>query len=376
MGIEYKDNKKCRLVVYAGSDAYGKPQRFYKTVSYTSPRNAEKQYRAFEREVLDGLTNDPSTRISTMMDEYIASRKRRGIRTTTITGYNVIKTRIIDTLGDPIAAKVTKKMIDDWISTLDEKYEVKTIRNTVQFLSSCYERYIDLEQVRRNPCRHAELPEKKPKERKILSKDDIIPFYNALCMEKDHQLDFVVAMELALFCGLRRSEIAALRESDIDMFNHTVHVSNARIMVGKKYVEEGTKTARSNRVLSLPDFVFDDIMKLISLHAERARTDQNLPFPEYLILGECGEPIYPGCLLDKLKRFEKKYKLPDVNLHGLRHTYASMLKWLGRDLIEISPQLGHSQQSTTLDIYMHLFQDATDLSKDIAADLDKFVKRG
>lgn len=148
-----------------------------------------------------------------------------------------------------------------------------------------------------------------------------------------------------------------MKAENIDIVNRTVHVDDARHRTGGHTVTgEGTKTARSNRILSLPEFVYDDIVELIEMHEERARNDKHLPKPEYLILGVVGDPINPDVLYKRLKRFEKKYGLPDVNLHGLRHTYASMLKWLGRDLVEISGQLGHTQYSTTLDLYTHLFQ--------------------
>lgn len=375
MSIEYKDNKKCRLVVYAGSDAYGKPQRFSRTVTYTSRRNAEKQYRAFEQEVMAGLKKDPAIRISVMIDEYIASCKRKGVRSSTIHGYEVVRARIEKTLGDPIASKVTRKMIDDWITVLDEKYASKTVRNTVSFLSACYERYVDLEQVSRNPCKRADIPIKPPKERVILTRSDIVPFYDALCDEWEHQPDLVVALELMLFCGLRRSEVCGLRVHNLDMISRTIHVEDARNRIDGRNVMEGTKTIGSNRVLSLPEFVFRDLMELISLHDEKARRDRNLPDTDYIILGECGEPVHPSVLYMKLKRFEKKHRLPDVSLHELRHTYASMLKWAGRDLVEISGQLGHTQQSTTLNIYTHLFQSVSASSKSIADQLDRLISK-
>lgn len=374
MGIEYKSKDKCRLVIYAGSDAYGKPLRYYKTVTYTSKRNAEKQYRDFEREVMDGMKKQSNVKLSEMMDDYIESRKRKGVHTTTITGYNSIKKKIIESVGDPVAAKVTRKMVDDWIKDLSRDLQPKTVKNIVSFLSAAYQRYVELEILTRNPCRHADLPEQISKERLILKQEDIRPFYAALQDHYEEDPDLVVVLELALFCGLRRSEICGLKEENIDVDRRTVHVADARHRTGGKMITgEGTKTASSNSILSLPAFVFDDIMELISIHKENALRDKDLPSPEYLILGAYGDPINPDVLYKRLKRFEKKYDLPEVNLHGLRHTYASMLKWLGRDMVEVSHQLRHSQMSTTMNIYTHLFQDASIASKSIADELDELV---
>lgn len=373
MGIEYRSKDKCRLVVYAGSDAYGKPIRHTKTVSYTSKRNAEKQYRKFENEVEEGLKKDPTVKVSEIMDDYIASRKRKGMKAMTINGYEVAKARVLGTLGDPIAAKVTRKMIDDWIATMSEKYSGKTIKNTVSLLSASYERYIDLEVLTRNPCRRAEIPERKKKPAVTLTKDMIGPFMDALRVSDD--FDFIVAVELMLFCGLRRSEVLGLKIESIDVSNRTVHIENARHTLHGEFLEDGTKTEMSNRVLSLPEFVFYDVMKLMSIHEESSRRDKNLPLCEYLILNALHEPLHPNTLYYKLVSFDERHGFPRVTPHGLRHTYASMLTWAGRDLVEVSRQLGHSQLSTTLDIYTHLFQDAGIASKLIASDLDALIKQ-
>lgn len=374
MGIEYRSKNKCRLVVYAGTDAYGRVQRFTKTVTYTSKRDAEKQYRQFESEIENGAKKELKIRVSEMMDGYMSSRKRKGLRTTTLNQYEVTKQRILDTLGDPFADRVTRKMIDDWIGMLDDKeFASKTIKNTVNFLSACYERYIDLEQLDHNPCKRADIPDKPGKNIVTLSAEEIIPFYNALHEKMDSDPDFVVAVELMLFCGLRRSEVAGLKERDIDMKNRTLHVNNARHTIHGKMVEEGTKTVRSNRVLSLPDFVFMDVVSLITFHKKSVRRNDSVDDAGYLILDVSGEPVHPNTLYDRLKKLTRENGLSDVTLHGLRHTYASMLKWRGRDLVEISGQLGHSQQSTTLNIYTHLFQDASVASKSIATDIDQFI---
>lgn len=374
MGIEYLKDRKCRLVVYRGSDAYGKPIRFTRTVTYTSPRNAEKQYRQFEREVEDGLKKDSNVKVSEIIDDYIKSRERKGMKAMTINGYKIIKRRIEDTLGDPIAAKVTRKMIDDWVAKMDDKYSAKTISNTVGLLSSCYERSIDLEVLSRNPCRHADIPERKKKPRVTLTKDSIVPFVEALRAEMDSDPDFAVAVELMLFCGMRRSEVLGLKLDSIDKAKKTIHIERARHTLHGDYIEDGTKTGESNSVLSLPEFVFNDVMTLVSTHEEKSLREPTRAQTDYLILNARCEPLHPNTLYYKLVSFDEKHGFPRVTPHGLRHTYASMLKWLGRDVVEVQRQMRHSQLSTTLDIYTHLFQEPGSVSEGVASELDELVK--
>lgn len=63
------------------------------------------------------------------------------------------------------------------------------------------------------------------------------------------------------------------------------------------------------------------------------------------------------------------------SFHTLRHTYTSMLGWMGKDISEISASLGHSKKSTTLNTYMHLFQDLEDAKKKTAADLSEQITK-
>jgi len=56
------------------------------------------------------------------------------------------------------------------------------------------------------------------------------------------------------------------------------------------------------------------------------------------------------------KEFIERHELPTITLHGLRHTAASLLISNGLNVRTVSSILGHSQASTTLNIYSHTFQ--------------------
>ena len=76
---------------------------------------------------------------------------------------------------------------------------------------------------------------------------------------------------------------------------------------------------------------------------------------EFLIQFAC-EPMRPDLAKRKIKTFTAEHGLPNVTLHGLRHSYASMLIASGQfDIAEISAALGHSNIDTTLNVYAHMF---------------------
>jgi len=71
---------------------------------------------------------------------------------------------------------------------------------------------------------------------------------------------------------------------------------------------------------------------------------------------ESGEPYRPNYLSDLFKKIIDANKLPPLRLHDLRHTFASISNELGTNLYDISKALGHSQVSTTSQVYTHVFE--------------------
>ena len=365
MSIELRDNNKARFVVSLGTDSKGKRIKATKVVSYKGKRDLKKQYEEFCFEVKQKRVpvGDNCT-LSEMMNTVIASKEKLGVRATTLNGYRVCAARVLDTFGDRIAKRVTKQEVRRWVEGLD--YAPKTVKNTLSFLSSCYDDFIDQEiLVMNNPCK-VKAPARTQKEKVVFTMPEVIRFVQTM-HEQMEDYDYIVAYELALFCGLRRSEILGLTNHTIDTVKGRVWVKYARSVLHGEIVIQPPKTESSHRVLALPDFVCEDIRKLQEEHKEFDS--------EYLILDVWGEPLHPSQLTNVLRKFLKANDLPPVTLHGLRHTYASMLNHLGKDIVQISNQLGHSNKTTTLNIYEHLFEEESKVSRDIADDMDLLINR-
>ena len=77
-----------------------------------------------------------------------------------------------------------------------------------------------------------------------------------------------------------------------------------------------------------------------------------------LFTGLTGEPLHPGLPAKRLKRILERAGLPQVSLHSLRHTNASLLITSGVDVRTVAARLGHSQTSTTLNIYAETIKNA------------------
>ena len=108
--------------------------------------------------------------------------------------------------------------------------------------------------------------------------------------------------------------------------------------------------------------MLEDIDELIKTHHS-----YEFDCSDFLILTEFGEPMNPTTFTMHLKR---NYDL-NITVHGLRHTFATMLNAQGFDIARISAELGHSNIHTTFSKYMHVFGGASESSKGIADAINK-----
>lgn len=356
--IEYISKGKAKLIVSAGSGANRK--RKAKTVTYTTKKELERMHQRF----IDEVHHNPliDTTVSELLDMYIRSRKSLGVEATTIHGYEVAAKRAYSRFEGINATDLTSYQVQAFVTDMSDKYSAKTIRNTVSLLSSAYDNAIRLGQLEKNPCKFITLPKKERAKIDIFDEEQITKFLRAL---NEERLDYKVAYELALFCGLRRSEILGLTEDAVDVTFKWVKVRQTRHHVDGKDVIQGTKTASSRRELAVPDFVNEDIKALIAKH-------NAVPYEhtDFLIQDGFGKPMGHSALTTQIYRIEDKAGLPHVSIHDLRHTFASMLNNAHVDIAMISAELGHASIGITLNTYTHVFGNVSDSSRGIADTLN------
>jgi len=358
--IEYISKGKAKLTINVGSGEHRR--RKSKTVTYTSKKELERMHQKFEDEVRHNPYID--TTVEELIDYYIEHKKLCGLKATTERGYKVAKERIIAAMGDFTAREVTPYQIECFVADMAKNYKPKTIHNTIGLLNSSYERAVRTGQLMTNPCKYVALPKKGKPDIKVFSEHEMLAFFKALA---DERIDFKVAYELCLLCGLRRSEVLGLKESDINLTFKCVTIAHTRHRIDGENIEQDTKTEQSHRTLALPDCVVEDIKTLLAEH------DRPYKHTDYLIQDGFGHPLNPSVLTNHIHDIEDNAGLPHISVHGLRHTFASMLNNEGVDIARISRELGHSNITTTFNEYTHIFGGASSSSRGIADTLNKKV---
>lgn len=167
---------------------------------------------------------------------------------------------------------------------------------------------------------------------------------------------------LGAFYGLRRSEVLGLRWDAIDFQSNTIiikHTVTACNIDGKRIqvAQDTTKTKSSMRTLPLVSVFKEKLLALKEQQAEYRRLCGNCydkRYLEYICVDEMGTLISPNYLTTTFPKLLKKNNLRKIRFHDLRHSCASLLLANGVPMKQIQEWLGHSDFSTTANVYAHL----------------------
>ena len=202
-------------------------------------------------------------------------------------------------------------------------------------------------------------PEEISKEQ-LCRHNGVIPCRNNGQAMEGHPLELPI--KLGAFYGLRRSEILGLKWNAIDFTANTITIRHTvtSCNVDGKHIEvaaDTTKTKSSMRTLPLvPDFR-DLLLRKKEEQAHYRRLcgrSYCTDYLDYVCVNELGERLKPNTLSSGFKRILETNGMRIIRLHDLRHSCASLLLANGVPMKQIQEWLGHSDFSTTANIYAHL----------------------
>ena len=161
---------------------------------------------------------------------------------------------------------------------------------------------------------------------------------------------------LALYTGMRRGELLALRWQDIDLQNKAISVNNTVIRIaGEGLVLSEPKTPHSRRLVTLPPSAVALLSGLKAKRKEKmedAKTEwkeSSLIFPNAE-----GGPTDPDTITHAFRKAVKKLGLSNTRFHDLRHTHATLMLKQGIHPKIVSERLGHASVNVTLNTYSHV----------------------
>ncbi len=236
---------------------------------------------------------------------------------------DLMQKNIFTITEDDVQGEIVKMLTAG--GTAGKPLAAKTVKDTVRFITAAMEqsgKSLDLSKLT--------LPQVQASPYSVLTPDEIRKLLEAL---PGNPCELQIL--LALWLGLRRSEIMALEKSDFDLEHKTVTISKAVVRdAAGDWVLKGTKTAKSARVIACPDRIIELVKK---------QEDGRLyTFDSNYIL-KC------------LHRICQQHQLPEIRLHDLRHINASIGLMLGVSDKYMMERGGWSAKDTMVYRYEHTY---------------------
>ncbi len=248
------------------------------------------------------------------------------------------------------------------------KLSPKTIQHYLSFISSVMDYALHMGIVAVNPCKQVVLPSSAKVERECYTLDEAQHFLDSLDAAPTKYRAFFI---LAIYGGFRRGELLGLEWRDIDFDGQIIHVQRtSQYLKERGTFTDETKTEGSRRTLKLPTVVFDVLRQHRAEQAEeRLKMGDRWQDTGRLFVHQDGTPMHPNTPYHWLKRFCESTGQRFLGIHAFRHLNASLLINSGVDAKTVSSSLGHSQVTTTLNIYAHTFAEAQARASEAVADL-------
>ncbi len=153
--------------------------------------------------------------------------------------------------------------------------------------------------------------------------------------------------------GLRRGEALGLRWQDVDLEAGRLCVRRSLIPEGNQGAVHEPKTAHGRRVVALDPQTVAVLQGQAARQLAQQGTAESWEETGLVFTNEDGQVLHPWLVSRCFRRAVKEAMLPDIRLHDLRHTHATLALQAGVHPKVVSERLGHASVSITLDTYSH-----------------------
>ena len=178
---------------------------------------------------------------------------------------------------------------------------------------------------------------KKNREMLFWTKEEYLKFADVM-MDKPQSF---YAFEMLYWCGIREGELLALTPADFDFEKGTVTINKSYQRLKGRDVITTPKTEKSNRTITMPQFLTDEIQDYLKMQYDIGEEDRMFT-------------ITKSYLHREMDRGSKEAGVKRIRIHDLRHSAISLLIDMGFSATAIADRVGHESIEITYN-YAHLF---------------------
>lgn len=276
---------------------------------------------------------------------YEADTRPRLKENTWLTKESIIRKKILPYLGKRKLSEITAKDVIDWQNEMRSQMGktgkpvspayLKTIHAQLSSIFNHAIRYYDLNM---NPAKKAgTMGMEETKEMLFWTKEEYLKFAEEMM---DKPLSYY-AFEMLYWCGIREGELLALTPADFDFEKCTVSINKSYQRLNGQDLITTPKTEKSNRVITMPQFLADEIQDYLKMLYDVGENDRMFT-------------VTKSYLHREMDRGAKEAGVKRIRIHDIRHSAVSLLIDMGFSATAIADRVGHESIDITYN-YAHLF---------------------
>lgn len=354
------------FMVDIGRDPATGKRRLKSKGGYRTRRDAERALSKTLEQINHGTYVEPSRMtLAEYMPRWLEAARLRGLRQTTLVGYEVMITRqLIPRIGALQLRELTPAHLNSLYLELLERGRLqrrgglspRTVRAAHTVLRRALRDAVRQGLLTRNVADLADPPSAaaaRAEARKSVKTWTPAQLRQFLDRTRDHRL--YPAFLLGAMTGMRRGEVLGLRWVDLDLDNGRLVITQTLVAPRYRLVFSEPKTAAGRRTVALDDRTVTALRE----HRRCQAAERLALGPEYTDSGlvftqEDGSPLVPLIFTQRFQKASRDSGLPQIRFHDLRHGHVTYLMQAGVPLPAIAQRVGHSSVAVTGDIYSHV----------------------
>ena len=351
--IRKKGERSWQITLDTGTGPNGERRRVYETVK-GGKKDAQRRLHELLVSLEKGLYSSAGrVTMGEYFGRWLKDYVQPNLSPRTAEGYEYICNHyFLPWLGNIKLSGLKPEHLQHYYSEkLSSGLSAQTVRHHHACVHRALQTAVEWGLLARNPAAAVKPPRVEAPEMQVWDEDDITTF-----LEAARQTPYFALFHTALFTGMRRSELLALRWCDLDLLLCQVYVTRSlHVLKGGRVVIRQPKSAKGRRMIALSPLT----VSVLRGHREkqtleRAMLGASLKDDDLVFSDIEGKPLLPNTVTHAWIKLVRRIGIKPIRLHDARHSHASILLKLGTHPKIVQERLGHASIQITLDTYSHV----------------------
>lgn len=373
------NSKKCKCgaswayIVDIGKDPKTGKRKQKKKSGFRTKKEAEVAVAMLKNEINQGLyVKESDVTFEDFAKEWLSLYEGTGrVKESTVRVRSHEIKRLLDYFAKLKLKDITRRQYQNALNDLKKReYARNTIEGAHRTGRMIFKKAVELEILKKDPTEYTQVPknqttieelEGKKSLPNYLEKEELKQFLNIankLGLAQDYPLFLLMS-----YTGVRAGELCALKWRDIDFEEQTISISKTYYNPTnnrKEYKLLTPKTPTAVRIIDIDETVINELSKHKLAQKQTMMKYRDIYHDEDFVFASMNEdlPGYPLYIKKIENRMRRLLRIAELNSkltpHSLRHTHTSLLAQAGVSLPQIMERLGHKDEDTTKNVYLHV----------------------